>query len=290
MTEVTKKKTTNTNITVRRNWTHVGYVSGKWLFSNNSKSSIEWLVQHAQVAPNVPYGHILPGGGQIEDFNKGHLYAKVSPANQGTPLSTVGVLTDIVEWNEIAYIGPTEIDDFVLIKNLEDQTIATAQWFDGDYIPFTYALEEGTLPTGLSVVSGTGVISGTPTTAQEAEGIIIQATDANSNTADTSAFKIEIINSIEYIGDDPLDDYELTQNEEGQTIDVSELFESDYDPITYALHAGTLPTGMSLNVETGIISGTPTTVQKQEGIVIRATDALTNTADTVAFDVDIKAP
>jgi len=58
-------------------------------------------------------------------------------------------------------------------------------------------------------------------------------------------------------------------------------------PYTYSLASGTLPTGLTLNPSTGVISGTPTTVQTQTGIVLRVTDAALATADSTAFQITI---
>lgn len=80
---------------------------------------------------------------------------------------------------------------------------------------------------------------------------------------------------------------ELTQNEAMTPYDFSQHFNGDFTPFTYALHAGTLPTGLSLDANTGVLSGTPTTLGTQTGIVIRATDAETNTADTNTFDIAV---
>lgn len=49
-------------------------------------------------------------------------------------------------------------------------------------------------------------------------------------------------------------------------------------PYTYAVHAGTLPTGLALNVSTGAITGTPTVVGAYP-FTIRVTDNAAATLD-----------
>ena len=49
---------------------------------------------------------------------------------------------------------------------------------------------------------------------------------------------------------------------------------------------GTLPTGLSLS-SSGVLSGTPTVGGIFAGIVIRATDSLSNTADSNSFSITI---
>jgi hypothetical protein len=67
-----------------------------------------------------------------------------------------------------------------------------SSYFDGTETPFSYAVQAGTLPAGLSLNSSTGVISGTPTTAGTATGIVIRGTDATPDTADSNSFSIAI--------------------------------------------------------------------------------------------------
>jgi Putative Ig domain len=80
------------------------------------------------------------------------------------------------------------------------------------------------------------------------------------------------------------------QNVAGFNLALSGFFSGTLTPFTYSLQAGTLPTGLTLNTSTGAITGTPTVVETQTGIVIRATDTGTNTADTNAFQIQITAP
>jgi hypothetical protein len=54
----------------------------------------------------------------------------------------------------------------------------------------------------------------------------------------------------------------------------------------YSLETGTLPTGLSLNADTGAISGTPTVVETQAGISVTGTnDAQTATTNTFTLNV-----
>ena len=73
------------------------------------------------------------------------------------------------------------------------------------------------------------------------------------------------------------------------SMSVAANFVGSDTPFAYTLQAGTLPSQVTLNATTGVISGTPDTIQTQSGIVIRATDASGNTADTNSFEIDIQA-
>lgn len=67
------------------------------------------------------------------------------------------------------------------------------------------------------------------------------------------------------------------------------FFAGSATPFAYTLQAGTLPTGLTLNASTGIISGTPSAAGTQSDIVVRATDANSATADTNAYSIVIAA-
>jgi hypothetical protein len=61
-------------------------------------------------------------------------------------------------------------------------------------------------------------------------------------------------------------------------------------PYTYSVLSGALPTGLTLNSSSGAVSGTPTTVGAYAGIVIRATDAVSATANLAPFTITVAVP
>ena len=116
----------------------------------------------------------------------------------------------------------------------------------------TWSISAGTLPTGLSLAGGTGIISGTPTatgsstfTVNVTDGACTQTrvytvsvacptiifTNTTANTA--------IINT----------PYTLNAGVTGNTTTV-----------TYSISPTLLPAGLNFNIATGVISGTPTTI------------------------------
>ncbi len=123
----------------------------------------------------------------------------------------------------------------------------------GKYRPFTFAVIGGSLPPGLSIasVSSTSArISGTPT-ATGTYSFTIQATDTHGDFMR----KTYSITVLEITTSTPLDDAIV-----GTDYDVTiELSGPTQAPVSWSVTAGTLPAGLTLDEDTGDISGTPTT-------------------------------
>ncbi|MGA1813680.1 Ig domain-containing protein [Frondihabitans sp. 4ASC-45] len=113
----------------------------------------------------------------------------------------------------------------------------------------TYAVSSGSLPTGLSLDSTTGTISGTPTTANTAT-FTITATNASGSDSKTytlaanAAPKIVTGNFLPAVVGNAYTD---------------QISATGTGTITYSVSSGGLPAGLSLDSRTGKISGTPTT-------------------------------
>jgi len=61
----------------------------------------------------------------------------------------------------------------------------------GGKTPYVYSLQ-GTWPTGITVNSSTGAVTGTPTDTGAFASISVRATDAHTNTADLTPFTLTI--------------------------------------------------------------------------------------------------
>ncbi|MBN9321677.1 MAG: IPTL-CTERM sorting domain-containing protein [Delftia acidovorans] len=141
----------------------------------------------------------------------------------------------------------------------------------GGATPYTFAMASGsTLPTGLSL-SPAGVISGTPTAAG-AFSFTVQATDNSSISGQrTYSGSVTAATVVLTPAASTLPAARLNTAYAGQTFTAS----GGTAPYTYA-SSGTLPTGMTFNASTGVLSGTPTAAGSFT-FTITATDSSTGT-------------
>ncbi|MBI4906336.1 MAG: putative Ig domain-containing protein [Acidobacteria bacterium] len=115
---------------------------------------------------------------------------------------------------------------------------------------YGFAVTVGSLPTGLTLSSG-GLISGTPT-AGGTFNFTAQVTDSQSNTA-TKQFSLTISGGSLTITTPSLPSWTINANY-SQTMAAT----GGVLPYTWSISGGSLPAGLSIATNTGIISGAPT--------------------------------
>jgi hypothetical protein len=126
-------------------------------------------------------------------------------------------------------------------------TTITASGGSGAYI-----WSETGLPTGLGIGSGTGTISGTPTTdAGSPYSVTVTVEDSTGNTAKMTYF-LAVGSSLAITGPSSLPNGDVGEAYTSTTITAN----GGLPP--YIWSATGLPAGLSIDIATGIISGTPT--------------------------------
>jgi hypothetical protein len=150
---------------------------------------------------------------------------------------------------------------------------------DGGTAPFSFAVTDGALPDGLTLDPDTGLISGTPTT-EEVAAFTVTATDASGATA-SRAYSITINAAL------AIDQAVLPEDTVGVAYNAQLTVTGGTAPFTWAVTEGALPDGLTLDPDTGLISGTPTTAGSFD-FTVTVTDADTNTASQ-PFTVVINA-
>ena len=141
-----------------------------------------------------------------------------------------------------------------------------------------------TLPTGLSINSSTGIISGTPTVLHTSSSFTVTATNSYGNT--TATITISVVAA-------PVAPSNLSYSQSVISATQNSAISSDTPTvtgtgITYAI-SPTLPTGLYISSSTGIISGTPTVVYTSTSFTVTATNSYGNTTATITISV-VAAP
>ena len=159
----------------------------------------------------------------------------------------------------------------------------------GGYTPYTYYVSSGILPPGLILNPTTGQVSGTPTTVQNQAPTVFAVRDSSgqiSGTTVTVNFAVSILPVVAIAG--ATTSISVYQNTAITSFNPFSSVSNGYPPYTYYVSSGTLPTGVTLNASTGIVSGTPTVTQSLANVVFAVKDSQNNqsaTTATVSFTV-----
>jgi len=136
----------------------------------------------------------------------------------------------------------------------------------GGAAPFTWSIQAGSLPSGLSLVTSIGYIAGTPTTTGTSN-FTVKVTDNASATA-SRALSIIVGNAATLTITTTTLPNATVNSAYSQTLQAS----GGLTPYTWALTSGGLPTGLSLVTSTGVISGTATATGTSN-FTVRVTDS-----------------
>ena len=128
----------------------------------------------------------------------------------------------------------------------------------GGVSPYTWALTSGTLPSCLTLNASTGAITGTITAACAGNySPTFTVTDSGSPTKLTATTQLSFTIAAATPLSLPATVSPATATD-GVAYAGSVAGSGGVNPLTYAVTAGTLPTGLNLNTSTGAITGTPT--------------------------------
>ena len=143
-------------------------------------------------------------------------------------------------------------------------------------VPLAYTLYSGSLPTGSTINSSTGLISGTAPLENTSTvySFTIRATDAQ-NQDSIRSFSLTINTDVVSFAASPANNttYNISQNTYIPSITTSASALSG-SSITYI--ADILPTGLSIGSSSGVISGTPTVTQSITTAITANTSTTSN--------------
>jgi hypothetical protein len=153
----------------------------------------------------------------------------------------------------------------------------------GGASPLSYSVSPS-LPSGLSMASGTGAITGTPTATSSATTYTVTVTDANSATA-TATFALTVNGAV--TATQAIASTSLTINHVATSF-TPVTGSGGAMPLAYSV-SPSLPSGLSMAAATGAITGTPTITSSATAYTVTVTDANSATA-TATFSLAIRAP
>lgn len=147
--------------------------------------------------------------------------------------------------------------------------------------PYTWTIISGALPAGLSL-NASGQILGTPTVFGNFS-FSVRATDAN-NTPAIASFTLTILPDVEPLR--VISNGDLAAGLTGIDYNLQLLYAGGRSPVRWSMVSGSLPQGLSLNADTGVISGRPAIVGAFS-FTVRVTDSETTSATSGTLNITI---
>ena len=183
-----------------------------------------------------------------------------------------------------------------LVQNvaMTDVTLPAASGGDG---ALSYSLSPA-LPAGLTFDASTRVLSGTPTGTSASVEYTYTVSDADNNTASTDKDTIKFNIAVDATDSAPafannasIANLSLVQNVAMEAVTLPEATGGNGD-LSYEI-TPTLPSGLSFNTGTRMLSGTPTGTSANTTYTYTVSDADNNTADidkrTIKFNIAVAA-
>ncbi len=229
----------------------------------------------------------LPDGASI-DSGTGVISGTLTSSAAGVHSVTITVSdgtdtdTDTFTWTVVnANQAPVFSTDLSDQSDAEGDIVSLdANASDADLDTLTYSATG--LPDGVSIDSGTGVISGTlSTTSSGTHNVTVTVSDAIDTDADTFTWTVANANQPPVFSTDIVDQFD----DEGDVVSLdANASDADLDTLTYS--ATGLPGGVSIDPGTGVISGTLSTSSSGvHAITITVSDGTDTDTDTFLWSV-----
>jgi len=234
--------------------------------SSGGTGAVTW----AQTGGTLPGGLTLTTAGVLagtpttaNTFN-----FSITATDSGVPAQTATVAFTVTITPKLA-VNTTSLPSGI-VGTAYSQTLQTN---GGGIAPITWSVTAGALPLGLSLAPGTGVISGTPTSATGSPfSFTVQAADSSTpkQTA-TQALSISIATAPLSVATTGLPNGVVGQAYTGAMLQSA----GGNPPVTWTIVApSVLPTWASLNASSGAITGTPNAAGTTT-FTVKATDSST---------------
>jgi hypothetical protein len=142
----------------------------------------------------------------------------------------------------------------------------------GGATPYTWSLTSGTLPAGLTLNTGTGAITGTPTASANNISLTFTVADSSSPTQ-TKSVTLSLTVAATTSPALAITTTSLPSGQVGTAYSAALTASGGTTPYTWSLTSGTLPAGLTLNAGTGAITGTPTATANNTSLTFTVVDS-----------------
>jgi hypothetical protein len=151
--------------------------------------------------------------------------------------------------------------------------------------PVTYAVTVGTLPSGLTLNAASGVISGTPAAGTGGvASLTITATNTTGSTDQVFTLTVVVPADRKPTFTSP-NTVSFVQGQSGSFTVVANGYPT---PVTYRIATGSniMPGGLTLDANTGVISGTPTGTTGAFRVIMQATNGAGSATQNLTITVN----
>jgi large repetitive protein len=161
-------------------------------------------------------------------------------------------------------VTPTQIPNGMVGLAYHTTVAAT-----GGLAPYAFSVSTGTLPAGVTIASGTGVLSGAPTTAGTST-FTVKVSDAEVPAVTAvQSYSVTVFPTL------AITTASLPAVNIGVAYTTTLTATGGVAPYKFTVTTGTLPAGLTLNSTTGVLSGTPSAAGSF-AFTITVTDSATN--------------
>jgi hypothetical protein len=241
-------------------------------------------LKYTVVAGDLPTGLTLDSTtgmitGQVPPEAANETFAMTISVSDATGIAAMKTYTVTVDpGNALLSIASSTLSDFIAGISYSYPTVVV-----GGTKPYIFSVTNGFLPSGINLDPASGLISGTPaaTTANQAFAFVLTVVDATGQTATklfigtvkpSTASQFSIITQ------------SIPTPAAGASYGASIGVTGGTAPYTFVIGSGSLPTGLSINAGSGLISGTVALSAQGSAYLfsVRASDS-TGLVSTVSY-------
>ncbi|HSA13667.1 MAG TPA: putative Ig domain-containing protein, partial [Spirochaetota bacterium] len=245
----------------------------------NNVPTVTGTVTNWSVAPALPNGLTLNSSTGVisgtPDTEQAVISYIITAENSGgSTTATISITVNLAAPTALSYSTPTAVytRDAVISNNVPTVTGTVTNWSVSP-----------ALPSGLTLNTTTGVISGTPDTEQTAANYTITAENSGGSTTAVISITVNLAAPTALTYSTPTAVYT-------RDAVISNNVPTVTGTVTNWSVSPALPSGLTLNTTTGVISGTPDTEQTAANYTITAENSGGSTTAVISITVNLAAP